>query len=94
MQSKITIEVDFQDGNKPVIQVLLRRSDDVRDKLIDYFMELLGHESSWCKIYCEHTSYPDDPSGQFQRWKISPISPDRFQEEANIMFRAMGAGAD
>jgi hypothetical protein len=83
MQSKITIEVDFENGNEPIIQIISRQSDDVRDKLIRYFIELLGHESTWCKIYCVNTH--DGEVDKFQRWKISPIKPSQFSQEAKVM---------
>lgn len=75
MDSKITIEVDFENGNEPVIQIISRKSDDVRDKLIRLFLDRLGYDSSWCKIICETTG------ADSQRWKISPISSAQFQEE-------------
>lgn len=83
MQSKITIEVDFENGNEPVIQIISRQSDDIRDKLIRFFIERLGHSSSWCKIYCT-TTYEGEVD-RFQKWKISPIKPEQFSEEANAM---------
>jgi hypothetical protein len=83
MQSKITIEVDFENGNEPVIQIISRNTDDIRDKLIRFFIERLGGDSSWCKIYCQ-TTYEGDVD-KFQRWKISPINAAQFKEEAEAM---------
>lgn len=79
MQSKITIEVDFDNNNEPVIQLLVRSTDDIRDKLLRNFIERLGGQSSWCKIYCAYTNEP------FQRWKLFPITEDEFKKEGEAM---------
>jgi hypothetical protein len=84
MQSKITIEVDFENGNEPVIQIVSRNTDDIRDKLIKSFLQSLGG-NSWCKIYCEAASTHDEPDRQFQRWKISAIKPSGLKTEAETM---------
>jgi hypothetical protein len=49
MKSRLTIEIDFEDGNKPVIEMKYESSDDVRDKLIKAFMEGLSSQSTWCR---------------------------------------------
>jgi hypothetical protein len=86
MQSKITIEIDFENGNEPVIQIISRNTDDIRDKLIRAFFERLSGYSSWCKIYCHSTVGHDEPEDRrFQRWKISPIQPSKFKEEGEAM---------
>jgi hypothetical protein len=85
MQSKITIEIDFENGNEPVIQIISRQSDDIRDKLIRAFIERLGG-NSWCKIYCQHTVGHDEPEERrFRRWKISPITNAQLKEEGEAM---------
>ena len=86
MQSKITIEVDFENGNEPVIQIISRNTDDIRDKLIRFFFERLGGDSSWCKIYCQAAVGQDEPEDRrFQRWKISPINASQFKQEGKAM---------
>lgn len=86
MQSKITIEIDFENGNEPVIQIVSRNTDDIRDKLIRFFFERLGGESSWCKIYCQQAIGHDEPEERrFQRWKISPIQATDFLKEGSAM---------
>jgi hypothetical protein len=85
MQSKITIEIDFENGNEPVIQIIYRQSDDIRDKLIRAFIERLGG-NSWCKIYCQQTIGHDEPEERrFQRWKISPIGYSQLKEDGEAM---------
>lgn len=85
MQSKITIEIDFENGNEPVIQIISRQSDDIRDKLIRAFIERLGG-NSWCKIYCQQAIGHDEPEERrFQRWKISPITNSQLKEEGEAM---------
>lgn len=68
MKSRITIEVDFDNGNQPVIQILhYPDSMDVRDKLIKNFTEIMmgGH---LCDFSYEHGG-PD-----FNRIYIRPIA--------------------
>lgn len=81
MLSRITIEIDFENGNQPILQILKASSDDVRDKLVSFFTEQLGG-SSWLQIkWCD----PDcNPKG-FQRIHISPIKEAQFKEQAEIM---------
>lgn len=94
MKSRITIEVDFDNGNEPVIQILSRNSDDIRDRLIKSFYQKL-HGISWCKIKFVQ-DIPDEtsptPSGGFieglqgfKRIFITPISESQLKEQAEIM---------
>lgn len=92
MQSKITIEVDFENGNEPIIQIIYRSSDDVRDKLIKSFLERLQHTSSWAKIFCDHTSLYDDTNNKFQRWRISAMPISDLEKEAKIMMEQYRLG--
>lgn len=84
MDSKITIEVDFDNGNLPVLQVLHKSSDDVRDKIVGNFIQHLDHTSisRWLKI-----EYDGERSDGAKFWKISPISSsvDELEKEANLM---------
>ena len=91
MKSRITIEVDFENGNQPVIQIMkASTSDDVRDKLLSNFTEQLGG-SSWCQIRWDE----DQPATDFQRIFISPIKPEQMKEHAEVMleqYRLCGFG--
>jgi hypothetical protein len=88
MKSRITIEVDFDNGNEPVIQILSRNSDDVRDNLIKSFYQKLGG-SSWCKIRFQQDNYdptlPSDDERNFKRIFITPIADTELKKEADIM---------
>lgn len=80
MKSRITIEVDFDNGNQPIIQILKANSDDVRDKLVSSFTEQVGG-SSWLQIkWCE-----PDSEGVQNRIHIYPIKPENFKEQSAIM---------
>ncbi len=74
MKSRITIEVDFANErtpNQPVLQIISRESDDVRDKLIKSFLQSF-HGSGLCSIRWEqHYEGVDD---NFKRIVIRPIS--------------------
>lgn len=79
MKSRITIEVDFENNNEPVIQILQSPdSEDVRDKLIKHFAQQFWG-GSWCKI--QWKGNPDD----FNRIHISPIRPERLKGESALM---------
>ncbi len=81
MKSKITIEVDFDNGNVPVIQILTaNESDDVRDKLLRHFTQQLGG-SSWCQIKWDE----NQPNTEFKRIFITPIKEKDFKKQAEIM---------
>ncbi len=86
MKSRITIEVDFENGNMPVIQILQASSDDVRDKLIKSFTECLGG-SSWCQIRWHSGFSPASPVNDEtgQRIFVSPIPVSKLKEHADIM---------
>lgn len=80
MKSKITIEIDFDSGN-PYIRVYNdRESDDVRDKLITFFRQRLGHTSSWCTVRFDDTGI----SGNCM-FEIHPLKPNELQEQSVIM---------
>ena len=79
MKSRITIELDFDNGNSPFIQVLQRDSDDVRDSLIKNFFEQLSYGSTWGIISCE--GYTEDA----KRWRIFPIPIPSLKEQAEVM---------
>jgi hypothetical protein len=80
MKSRITIEVDFDNG-QPYIKVINdKTSDDVRDKLISFFQERLGYTSSWCKIV-----YPGYASSGPTQFRIEPIRPHQLKGELEAM---------
>lgn len=76
MKSRITIEIDFDNQRKPVIQILSRQSDDIRDKMVSDFLQLLGHESTTCNIKYVGESNLGDDRESFKRWIISPVEPN------------------
>ncbi len=85
MKSRITIEVDFNNHNKPIIQIMSRYSDDIRDNLIQSFYQSL-QGSSWCKIRFEqHYDNPLNPDENFKRILITPIPEDELRDEGNVM---------
>jgi len=87
MKSRISIEVDFENSNQPVIQIISNDSEDVRDKLIKSFLEGLGHKSRWCRIeYKGQRSNPNplDYSNN-SVYHISVIGTDKIPEEADLM---------
>lgn len=88
MKSRITIEVDFDNNNQPIIQILQTSdSDDVRDKLLSNFCQQFGG-SSWCTIKWVSQA-PDNPQQNtfFNRIHISPIQEKDFKEQAEIMLK-------
>jgi hypothetical protein len=71
MKSRITIEVDFDNGNVPVIIIQEKFSDDIRDKLLFSFLEkgkgeggLVLHDLGHFTTYGEETDV--------HRWSIAP----------------------
>lgn len=85
MKSRITIELDFGNNNTPVIQILHSDSDDVRDKLISNFAEMLGG-SSWCQIkWLDSANIDSRALGLPDRIHITPIHPAKFKEQAALM---------
>lgn len=79
MKSRITIEVDFDNGNQPVIEILQCTSDDVRDKLVQSFTQQFGG-SSWCNI-----RWLGSTDIGYQVIRITPIKSSQFKEQAKIM---------
>jgi hypothetical protein len=85
MKSRISIEVDFENGNQPVIQILQTNSDDVRDKLLSNFCQQFGG-SSWCTIkWVSQAPDKDNVNAFYNRIHIAPVSQSDFLKEAAIM---------
>ena len=91
MKSRITIEVDFENGNMPILQILSRNSDDVRDNLLQSFLQSLEHSSRWCRIQYAGTRghwndnltpLSDDAA---HRWVVVPIKPSELPAEIKLM---------
>lgn len=84
MDSKISIEVAYDLGNLPVIQVLHKTSDDVRDGLVGNFIQHLDHTSisRWLKI-----EYLYKRSDGALVWRLVPISSSitELENEAKLM---------
>lgn len=85
MQSRITIEVDFDNGNQPVIQVLSAPSDDVRDNLVSSFLQSLQHSSRWAKFEYQGTYEKAAGDGVKNKWFIRPITPQEIESEISLM---------
>lgn len=84
MRSTIKIEINFEEGNLPVIEVINISSDDVRDKLISVFLQSLSHTSRWCKIiYMGNCSR--DANEPRNRWQIIPVKPEEIEQEISLM---------
>lgn len=83
MKSRITIEVDFENGNQPVIQIMQMHSDDVRDKLLGSFSQQFGG-SSWCQIKWV-SNYGTTYEDAINCIHISPIKPEQLTEQAKVM---------
>ena len=92
MKSRITIEVDFENNNRPVIQIIHKKSDDVRDNLLSAFLEQFGGQSSWCHIKWAQSYEGETPDSSFARIFITPILPERLKEQASVMIDQAGLG--
>jgi hypothetical protein len=82
MKSRITIEVDFDNGNQPFIQIINNhQSPDVRDKLITQFRQMLGGRSRWLRV--DFPSYYQDPESVMIT--LHPITEKDFKHEGQCM---------
>lgn len=84
MESKITIELDFNRNNIPVIQVIRKTSDDVRDGIVGNFIQHLDHGSisRWLKI-----EYKYRRSDGADVWHLIPITSSlkELEDESRLM---------
>lgn len=99
MKSRITIEVNSDENNLPVLQVLQQNSDDVRDKLLSSFLLSLQHTSRWCRIeYIGNFGVADmiknNPVSEVHKWHIIPIRPSELPEEIKLMAVTIEQPAD
>lgn len=81
MKSRLSIEIDFQNNNEPVIQIMARKSDDVRDNLIESFLQAFGGESNWCAITWEQQVFDGDD--KFRRVWIRPVKSENLKKVAD-----------
>jgi hypothetical protein len=95
MKSRITIEVDFDNNNQPILQILQTSSDDVRDKLLSAFCQQFGG-SSWCNIKWVFTPPVNimDDTHLFNRIHITPIKPEDLKKQAEIMLEQSNVNED
>jgi hypothetical protein len=86
MKSRITIDVDFENGNTPVLLMTARHSEDVRDSLVRSFYQAFGGESCWAKIEFDypHGKKHNDPDFLCDV-KITPIRPAGLKGELELM---------
>jgi hypothetical protein len=80
MKSRITIEVDFDKNNQPVIQVIRRPSDDTRDSLLGNFFEQAGYSSRWIRV-----EYKGEATDSGRRYHLSFVKPEQIVEEIELM---------
>lgn len=94
MNSRITIEVDFENNNTPVIQVVSQDSDDTRDKLIAHFLEGRQSLSRWLTIQYkgEKLPHPVTGEGRGSIFHLTVVPPKDFRQEIKLMEAALGAG--
>ena len=83
MKSRITAEIDFDNNNRPVIQVHERDSDDTRDRLISHIFDQLGHHSRWFRVEFKNHTMTDGDQGAL--WHLIPITPEEYEQEIKLM---------
>lgn len=79
MKSRITIEVDFDSNNEAILSLNLHKSDDVRDKLLQSFIEKFAHQRAWCLAYYMGES----TTGSV--YHIKPLTPLQYEEQSKLM---------
>lgn len=86
MKSRITIEVDFENNNNPVLQVINTPSDDVRDSLVSVFIQRLcaGTISRWLRIEYKGERRPN-PQEVGHVYHIIPITDTELPQEMALM---------
>lgn len=81
MESRINIAVDFNNSNRPVIRIIQKNSDDVRDSLVHNFINHLDHTSisRWVRL-----EYMGDHQGTHS-WQLVPITSEELPSEVELM---------
>jgi hypothetical protein len=78
MKSRLTIEVDFENNNRPVIQILKFESDDVRDRLLNSLFQ--SRETNFLKLErVGGIDNPADPERNFDRYYLVPASASELK---------------
>lgn len=87
MESRIQISIDFDNKNRPVIKILQKDSDDVRDSLVQNFINHLDHTSvsRWVRL-----EYKGEVSGAHS-WQLVPITSQELPAEVELMQRMIRA---
>jgi hypothetical protein len=80
MESRITIEVDFEDNNEPYIRIKSAYTDDLRDKLLRKFIETFGHQNGWLKF-----SFSGRDENDNDYYRITAIKLEELAEQAKLM---------
>ncbi len=83
MYGKISIDVDFND--KPLVKVKASNSsDDLRDKVLNRFVDPQGHQFNWLKLSC--TGYGGSENGPYSDYEIKRVNiKDSFAEVVSMM---------
>lgn len=95
MKSKVTVELDYENGNIPVIQILRvfpepdEIHEDSRDRMIHSFCQRLGYVSDWAKVDFVQNHAPDGRT-KHQRIFITPISPEELESQSMLMAERCG----
>lgn len=85
MKSSIKIDFDGALGNvHPVIRVSLEDSEDVRDGLMKFFFEKLGHQSSWLTVAFNHHIINGEKDSKTYI-TISPVTPEDLAETIRLI---------
>lgn len=73
MKSKLSIDLD--EDNQPIIEIIWRESDDVRDKMVKKFLESFGDRSTLAQF-----NYTEGPSDGRAVAKIRPIDESTYEQ--------------
>lgn len=83
---KSSIKIDFDENGQPIIKVDIVKTEDVRDKLLQRFVEKLGYQSSYCKIDFLHGSTLEhEKENTIKTFIITPVTPDKLGEHGQLM---------
>ena len=89
MDSRIRVAVNFENGNSPLIHIAKSQSEDVRDDLIDNFIQNFPDRNNrWAKIvYVGEEQKPGvfGAAGQTLHYHIIPIPKAELEKEMRLM---------